>query len=159
MSCFSDLSTVAIVEDVPPLVYYRSANMLRLAAVDPAAPPPPPWAIYFVPTKEMLRTKTGRTYKKPRYKTVPGAAPGVVAFLDYHVTRYPDTPNYTIYIDYVKTREDQRGRGLMCLLLDALWSKYPGASFDFGRIMTPTVWNYYMRKREAGCPVHGHRYF
>lgn len=119
-----------------PLVYNRSESVRRLAAVDRAAPAPAGGDTYFAETSRSVRTgKGGRLLKRPRVEVTPGAAPGTVAFLDYH-----EYGPRGLYIDYMKTRQDYRGRGLARRLVDELIARHPDlALLHFGKLMNPTV--------------------
>lgn len=128
--------------------------MQRFSVVDPAAGDPLAGDTYFAPTsyRESVSPVTGRRYKQPKVIQVPGAEPGVVAFAD--ITPYGDD----VYIDYMRTRRDHRGRGYSGALADHIATKFPGV-IDFGRVMSPTVWNIKTRLAEQGRQTHGYRDF
>lgn len=119
-----------------PLVYDRSPHVERVELVDPSAPPPDPRDTYFAEGWQKIRYgKNGRLLKVPRIEIIPGAPQDVVAFVDFHEVM----PGY-VYIDYMKTREDYKGRGLARILVDALTGKYGvDATYDFGRIIHPSA--------------------
>lgn len=155
MTCFGD---VALVRGISPLVYPRWETPAdRIALVDPEVPPAPPWATYFAPTARTIRQgKTGRYLKHPRFEPIPGADPGVVAFLDYHIIGHDPL---AVYLDYMTTRADQMHQGYARKLIDAWVALFPpGTYLDFGKIMSDAVWRLYTEKRDAGLNVHGHRY-
>ncbi|NDC25693.1 MAG: hypothetical protein EBZ49_16400 [Proteobacteria bacterium] len=125
-----------------PLSYDRSGAVQRISLVDTAAPGHPKGDTYFATTTSFSwYGPSGRRLKRPKEETVPGAADeGTVAFLDYHEISFSDRGLSAIYIDYMKTRSDSRGKGHARALVDALVEKYgTEVTYDFGRILTPTV--------------------
>lgn len=139
-----------------PLVYHRSGDVRRLAVVDPAAPPPPKGDFYFADVPRNIYTgKNGRRLKKPRIEVTPGAALGTVAFLDYH--EYGSG----IYVDYMKTRQDYRGRGLVRQLVDELLRVHPNITFlHFGRMTHSTIGKIYDELvKRGGVSLAGHKDF
>lgn len=119
-----------------PLSYGRAGNVQRISLIDPDSPEFQKGDVYFAGTKEKVyRGPSGRRLKNPKLRDVPGAAPGTLAFLDYH----EEGPDY-IYVDYMKTRMDARGQGHARRLIDELVKKYgEDATYNFGRIMSPAV--------------------
>ena len=94
-----------IQETTSPLRYHHDAHVYRLQVVDESAPPPDPSATYFAET---------------------GADKGVVAFLDFH--RVPSQTD-AICIDYMATRDDQRGKGHATALVDKLYGMFTDAAW------------------------------
>lgn len=134
-----------------PLSYNRfpSSGMTRFAVVHPHAPEPQKGDTYFAERQtEIKRGARGQLLKKPRIEVTPGAVPGTVSFADTHPR--PDG----IYIDYMKTRQDMRGHGLAGRIIDHIAETHEGV-LDFGRVMTPTIWNHMQRLHEQGRSVQG----
>jgi hypothetical protein len=154
-----------IVQQPVPLDYARwpKEQMTRYAVVDHSAPLPnrlerPDGSVvgdtYFTETRELVRRgASGQMLKKPRINVTPGAEPGTVSFADTHPWGDDGT-----YIDYMKTRADQRSLGHAGALVDHIAQQYPGA-IHFGRVMSPSVWKMMEGLEAQGRQVHGHRDF
>lgn len=126
--------------DRSPLSYHRSGEVQRLFFFDSTAPTPLDRDVFFAETyRKIYYGKNNRRLKKPRIEVTPGAATGTVAFLDYH--EYGD---WGIYVDYMKTRLDYRGRGLARRLIDELVLANPTVKYlHFGRLLNPTIGKIY----------------
>lgn len=135
-----------------PLPYQRASNIQRISLVDDESPEFKKGDVYFSPTKKYIHYgDSGRRLKTPRTEDVPGSAPGTVAFLDYHVL-----PGGTVYIDYMKTRNDMRGQGHAKRLVDELLQKFgKDATYDFGHIMNPSVGRIQKKLESLGYDVKG----
>lgn len=137
-------NALTIVEQRSPLDYHGH-HPARLALVDPTAGPPGAGDAYFAGrTKKITRGAGGRPLKKPRTEVTPGAGEGVVAFVDFDVT-----PDWLV-IHYVTTRQDQRGKGHMRRLLDALLERHGDESqfVSFGDVHSESVWRYAKKLEE-----------
>jgi len=139
-----------------PLTYNRGGNIQRLSLVDTESPEFQKGDTYFAQTKKHIwRGPSGRRLKKPKEEIVPGAAPGTVAFLDYH-----DMGDNFIYIDYMKTRNDMRGQGHARRLIDELIKIFgPTATYDFGKMLNPAIEKIHDDLKARGIKVLGHRDF
>ena len=135
-----------------PLTYQRASNIQRISLVDDESPEFKKGDVYFSPTKKhTYYGDSGRRLKNPRTEDVPGSAPGTVSFLDYHIL-----PGGTVYIDYMKTRNDMRGQGHAKRLVDELLQKFgKEATYDFGHIMNPSVGKIQKNLRSLGYDVKG----
>ena len=135
-----------------PLPYQRAANVQRIFLIDDESPEFKKGDVYFSPTKKYIHYgETGRRLKNPRTEDVPGSAPGTVAFIDYHIL-----PGGTVYIDYMKTRNDMRGQGHAKRLVDELLQKFgKEATYDFGHIMNPSVGRIQKKLESLGYDVKG----
>jgi GNAT superfamily N-acetyltransferase len=126
-----------------PLVYHHGYPVFRLAFVDPSAPEPTSPQAYFTETTRTIREgANGRPLKKPRVEVTPGAGPGIVAFVDYHLLPGTGKNGATeaVYIDYVAARSDQRGLGHARALLAELYREHRHAAWiDWGRVMHPAM--------------------
>jgi hypothetical protein len=131
-------------ETASPLTYNHGYQVKRLQIVDLDAPPTT--EMYFV-TK-----KVGAFGKKKT--TMPGADPGVVAWLDYHLYT-TKTQNDSVYIDFIRVRSDMQKRGLMKQLVDKIFAMYPDADVDFGKMMHDSVVRLYEKKRSERGRVYG----
>lgn len=142
----SPLSEAGAPPNIAPENLYISRTVQRYALVDPSASPPPSNTTYFVDTTRKTRTgANGRALKTPRVTTVPGAAPGTVAFIDFH----PYGAN-GLYIDYMRVRPDLQGHGLGNQLVSSF---YQAAStrgivlIDWGKVMHEHAWKIMLRMR------------
>ena len=135
---------LTVIEERSPLKYHHSTPVLRLSVVDSDAPLPSSSATYFA---EVKVGAPGRRKVK-----MPGASPGVVAWLDYHLTHGYGETGRGVYIDYVRTRDDQTQRGHLKRLLEALMAKYPGDDVDFGDIVSKHVEKVWFRMKAAPGP-------
>ena len=137
-----------------PLTYSRGGNIQRLSLVDTESSDFQKGDTYFAQTKQHIwRGASGRRLKKPKEEIIPGAAPGTVAFLDYH-----DMGDNFIYIDYMKTRTDMRGQGHARRLIDKLIKVFGrDATYDFGKMMNPAIGKIYDGLKGQGFKVLGHR--
>lgn len=134
--------------DEPSPLDYHGHRPQRLSLVDSTAPPPDAKEVYFAQTTKKIKySPTGRTLKTPKTEVVPGASPGVVAWVDYDAIPGFDSGAKAgkgrLAIHYVTVRRDQRGKGLMRKLLDELLVRNADlGSVDFGEVHSPTVWKY-----------------
>jgi len=153
-------ASLRIEEYASPLDYHRAGNVRRYALVDPGVGDPDKHDAYFAEIWKTRRyTKSGKPLKKPKTELVSkGAEPGVVAFLDW--TPWGDG----IYIHYMKTRQDQKGKRHAQRLLDHLYKKHKTAAvIHWGKVMNEVAWSLYERYKdleEHGYPhTIGTRYF
>lgn len=129
---------VTVYEERSPLEYPRAGGYVeRFGLYSPEAGPTT--ASYFAPTERRHRYgKSGRLLKTPRVELVPGARPGTVAWLDWHVLAPGE-----IYIDFVTVREDWRSRGVGRALLEAFYADVViprGITYvDWGQLMHPNA--------------------
>ena len=135
-----------------PLVYQKDPNVKRLSLVDTESPEFKKHDQYFAALKRFTYTgDTGRRLKNPREVVTPGAAPGTIAFLDYHIP----SENF-IYIDYMKTRNDMQGQGHAKKLIDELVNRHgKDAYYDFGRILNPAAGKLQKRLEAQGIKTKG----
>lgn len=153
---------LSVRETVSPLEYDRAAHVLRLELIDPSLPPPKKGDAYFAETQQfVMRGPTGRRYKKPRTKAIPGTPNDVAAFLDWHPYGGPDAA----YIDYMKVRQDLRGQGYAQRLVESFYEDVVlprGIGYvHWGKVMHPTVWSLKEMAETRYPDVHtsGHRDF
>ncbi len=143
--------------DEPSPLDYHGHSPQRISLVDPTTPPPEPGDHYFaVTTRTVKRGATGRDLKKPRIETTPGAGPGVVAFLDYDVHG-----DGSIFVHYVATRRDQRGRGYMTALLEELLRRHKAAPWiDLGKVFSESAWRWLEKKKmeDPTSKLHGKKW-
>lgn len=124
---------------------YHGTKPKRLSWLDPDAPGPLPSDVYYAETKRELRKKNRQPYSPKRYETIPGADPGTVAFLDYEVLG-----DGSIYIHFIHTRNDQRGKGHMRRLIDKfIEDHWTAPEINFGEIHNQHVWKYFLEKKNA----------
>jgi len=145
-------SSLRIEEYKSPLDYNRSGNVMRLALVDARAGEPDPHDSYFAEiTRTRNRAKNGKPLKKPKTELVsPGAAPGVVAFLDWH-----QWGPKAVYIDYMKSRRDMRGKKHIQRLLDHLYKEHKNDEIiHWGKVMNEAAWSLF--ERYQGLEEHGY---
>ncbi len=131
-----------------PLDYPRFRGPAqRFVLFETEAEPPRSTETYFAPTQKKKRKKNGEPMLRkglPVMELVPGAEPDVLGFVDYH--EY--APGF-FYIDYVTTRTDWRGMGVMRKLLDEFFAMHADArEVDFGEIHAKNLHNYFLRKRD-----------
>lgn len=144
---------ISFVQEISPLDYtptgYPKGSVQRFAVIDPDVETPERGEPYFQSiTREVRYGKTGKPLKKPRKVTTPGATPGTLAFMDY--SAYGRPGDYAVYINYMATRSDQRGKGHARRLIKLLFDNAPksGVTFiNFGRIMSPAIWKLYQERR------------
>lgn len=122
-----------------PLSYQRASNVQRIELCDTSIEEPHhKQDLYFAPTVERdYYSERGRRLKKPKIKPIPGVVGGpcVVGFLDFH--KYGETG---WYIDYVKTRQDGRGKGYAKALLDRFYKDHSKATLiHWGKLMQPAM--------------------
>ena len=132
-------------DEVSPLDYHGNSAQ-RLSLIDSDAPPSPEKETYFAPTTRLKKySTTGRPLKKPKIETIPGATPGVVAFVDYDIW-----PDGSVYVYYVATRRDQRQHGYMTQLLNKLLRRYRETApyVNLGEIHSDSVLRFYQKKRQ-----------
>lgn len=141
---------LSIIEERSPLRYRHSAPVMRLSVVDPDASLLGR-EMYFAPD-----VKVG-SFGSRKKTVIPGASPGVVAWLDYHLIQGYGPTGRGIYIDYMRTRSDQTQRGHMKRLLEALMAKYPGDDIDFGDIVSDHVEKVWRRLKDDAS--HGRRIY
>lgn len=138
-----------------PLVYHKSNDVQRLALVSNSAGDPLPHDTYFAETKGSAYGRGGRLLK--RRVRVPGAAPGVVAYLDY--TDYGD--GY-LYVHHMKTRKDYRERGFAWYLVESLLESRPDVRvLNFGKMLHAAIGKIHdaVERRYSSLSVLGHRDF
>ena len=137
---------------ISPLEYQRVPNVQRIFLADDESPEFKKGDVYFSPTKKYTNYgSNGRRLKNPKTEEVPGAAPGTVAFIDYHIL-----PGGTVYIDYMKTRNDMRGQGHAKKLVDELLQKFgKDVTYDFGHIMNPAAGKIQKNLASLGYSVRG----
>jgi GNAT superfamily N-acetyltransferase len=131
----------------PRFVYGSVREVRRAALVDPTAPPPVK-ETYFTETPRIVRSVNGRALKKPRTYIVPGAAPGTVAFVDYHEYGGPSG----LYIDYVAVRPDLRNKGLGRQLIEAFYrdaAAHGVTLVHWGQVMNKHAWALMQRMKTA----------
>lgn len=153
-------ASLRIEEYDSPLDYRRAGNVRRYALVDPRVGDPNKHDSYFAETWRTRRySKRGhKKLKKPKTELVKGAKPGVVAFVDW--TPWGDG----VYIHYMKTREDQKGKRHAQRLLDHLYKKHKNVGvIHWGKVMNEIAWSLHERYKdlhEHGYPrTIGSRYF
>lgn len=106
---------------------------------------------YYAPTVTVGYGRNGRPLKTPKTLDNPfAAAPGTVAFIDYE-----NRPDGSVYIHYANTHGDHRGNGYANALVDQIVTDNPGATIDFGKVMTPAMWRSKQRLDEAGVQTDG----
>ena len=134
-----------VVEQGPtPLDYKTSADIQRLAVVDPSAPSPDPTDTSFA--GGIQKTSKGKSKIKP-------AAPGTVAFIDYSLY----DGGTRVFIHFMETRRDQRKKGYTTKLLDFLYDKFADAAeINWGKVMSDEAERLF-RKYQARekPPTHG----
>lgn len=107
-----------------PLLY-DGARARRVTLIDDGAPAPGPTEVYFA--------EGAVGFVNGRKAVVPAALPGATAFVDYSVRG-----DGSVFIHYVATRRDLRGKGYGALLLEHFLrsvEKDGVPSVDFGKIM------------------------
>ena len=130
----------------PDEAYSKADRVYRFAAVDTGAPPPNEDERYFHDWPGTHRDSI-----------IPGAAPGTVAFIDWHYEPQPrETPNvHGIYIDYIRTRHAERGKGIAEKLTRAFYEHLTNGGHIndvyWGRVVTDHAWHI-MKKMEAEFP-------
>ena len=123
-----------------PLKYARASNVTRIALCDTSETEPAGKRdSYFTPQQEWeYYGRSGSSLKKPRKGDItPGVSDlCIVGFLDYHTK----AKSY-YYIDYLKTREDRRGRKFASMLIDEFFERFagPGVTVHFGKMMRKEV--------------------
>jgi GNAT superfamily N-acetyltransferase len=109
----------------------------RLQVVDPKAPPAKPNDTHFF-YREVTRKRGrgGKLLKKPKRELHdPGAASGVVAFIDYWVS------GSQVKIDLIVVRSDYRRKGLAKKLLDDLYRRHRSAGvIHWGKVLNHKSW-------------------
>jgi len=131
-----------------PLEYGRSPRSERISLVDPYASPAGPSDPYFAKTWRTVRYgRSGLPLKRPRREQLPGSPPGTVAFLDFHVL-----PDGNVYVDYILTRNDNRGMGHATWLVNELIRRFGNdVEYDFGDVVSP-----YAEKIVRALKIRGH---
>jgi len=123
-----------------PLTYTRAPNVKRVALCDTSETDPAEKGdAYFTPKQEWeYYGRSGRRLKKPKKgEMTPGVSDVcVVGFLDYHMK----ADNY-YYIDYLKTRQDRRGRKFASMLIDEFFERFagPDVTIHFGKMMRKEI--------------------
>ena len=123
-----------------PLKYARAPNVIRIALCDTSETEPAGRGDdYFTPRQPWVHYgRSGRLLKKPKKgKTIPGVSDlCIVGFLDYHMKG----KNY-YYIDYLKTRQDRRGRKFASMLIDEFFERFagPDVTIHFGKMMRKEI--------------------
>jgi hypothetical protein len=145
--------SLAVEEGLSPLEYDRADDVRRYALVDLSAGPPKRGDAYFAELRSVTRIgKTGKPLKKPRETVTPGAASGVVAFIDWSLFH-----DGSVYIHYMKTRQDARGKRHIQRLLDHLYTQHGDAPMiDWGRVMNAHAWELLKRYRELEADGYPH---
>lgn len=117
---------------------YTSQQVERIALCDPGVVTPPSENdYYFAHVRKVTNYSTkGTRLKRPKVEIIPGVDDNcVVAFLDYH-----SLGNGHYYIDYVKTRSDQRNKGYAEALIDHFYQSVPDAkTINWGDILHPAA--------------------
>ena len=131
----------------PENLYHTAREVYRLGLVDPTAPPASDF--YFTDKERVVRYVKGRALKKPRTYVVPGAAPGTVAFVDFHPYGQD-----ALYIAYIAVRPDMRGRKLGNWLMHGFYEnamKRGIKSVNWGEVMNEHAWAI-MKKMQTDFP-------
>lgn len=138
-------------EAATPLVYDRADDVRRFLAFSSPLVSVPfvRGDSYFAETKQTLfRSPSGRALKKPRHVLVPGAAPGTLAWVDWHPYGKDG-----VYIDFMKVRSDFRGQGHARALIEAFYRDVVlprrATLVHWGRVMHPNAWKLMMRMKAA----------
>lgn len=140
-----------------PLSYNWRAR--RLSIIDHDFGDPLKSDMYFSKQEHWRkRSSSGRLLKKPVLdETIPGAEPGTIAFLDYH------GDNEILYLDYLKVRQDLRGKGYARKLIEELIRMNPDITvLQFGRMMQPQIGHLMqdLKIKHAGkIEVSGSKYY
>jgi GNAT superfamily N-acetyltransferase len=145
-------SDLQVVRGPSPLPYPRSGEVQRISLIDPDAGPALPNHGYFAPTtRKVTRSPTGRAYKAPKVETLPGALPGTVAFLDYHLL--PGTGG-AVYLDFYSVRPDFRGQGLGRRIIEEFYLQFADAPWiDWGEVVSREAQATWRRmKSDPGVP-------
>jgi GNAT superfamily N-acetyltransferase len=143
------------VQEISPLDYtdigIPKGAVVRVALIDTEAPTPDKPYRYFVEQTRLKHvSKTGALLKRPRKIVTPGASPGTVAFIDYQAWRQAGDAG--VYIQYMATRDDMRGKGFGRLLLDHFMetAAAQGVTYiNFGKIMNQSMWHLFEKWHEA----------
>ena len=100
-----------------------------------------------MPTDVATRIATGQ-------QNWPGASPGVVGFLDYHLL-----PDGGVYIDYAGVRSDQQNLGYADRLADRLFEKFAKAPYiESSPVADERAEKVLLRKRAEGRDVRWTRH-
>lgn len=139
-----------------PLKYPRSGNVQRLLLRDSSVTTPPGRHDYYFADTFRTRTKTGRKLKKPKLDQPGIKDVSVVGFLDYH-----EYSNRSYYLDYLKTREDARGKGHARALVEQFYRTHKPAAVHWGRMMAPEIGKLFesMKKKFPKVNTSGHVYY
>jgi GNAT superfamily N-acetyltransferase len=127
---------IAFYEEPTPLDYPERGAVQRFGLFSPELLDMPfdPSDRYFAVTERVHRYgKTRKLLKKPRIEVLPGARPGTLAWLDWHMIG----PR-VVYIDFMTVRSDWRGSGAGRRLVEAFYEHVvvPRADVvDWGKIM------------------------
>jgi hypothetical protein len=158
-----------------PLNYHRfQGPRNRLALVHPALELPP--AVrrlsqnertvqdfeYFAPQALVGKGLNNRKLKTPKLVNNPSAAlPGTGAFIDFLDMSQgaPPEEQKSVYIDYVRRRDDLPRMGAADRLIRSVAESRPNARLNFGRVMSPRVWSVGESLREEGRNVEMQRDF
>jgi GNAT superfamily N-acetyltransferase len=139
-----------------PLVYDRSDDVHRFALFSRELVDVPfePRDTYFTVTERVHRYgKNNRRLKTPKIEIIPGARPGTLAWVDWHWVG----PRY-IYIDFMKVRNDWRGRGAGRQLVEAFYANVVAANavenIHWGRVMSEYAWKIFNHMRRLYPNVH-----
>jgi GNAT superfamily N-acetyltransferase len=150
------IDLVVVDQGASPLGYHHAAPVHRFALVAAdAASLAPPVGPYFAETTQLehRHPETGRKHRKAKRVPVPGAAPGTVAFLDWHhlaTNRYGgDDP--TVAIDYMAVRPDMRGKRISSAMVGAFFTRVVlparATSVEWGEVWSPEVWHLFGQMR------------
>lgn len=125
-----------IMEYPSPLKYDAASGVQRIALVDPSVGDPKKFDTYFAGKQRTLSKTTRKPLKKPVQEIEP-AGDGVVAFLDWTFWGGEDG----VYIHYINTRSDHRGKRHAQRLLDHLYEKHKGVTIiHWGKVMNAVAW-------------------
>ena len=147
---------IAFYEEPSPLDYPDRGPVQRFGLFSPELPSFDPKDTYFAVTERVHRYgKTGKLLKKPRIEVLPGARPGTLAWLDWHMIG----PR-VLYIDFMTVRSDWRGMGAGRRLVEEFYQYVvvPRAdTIDWGKIVSDRAEHLYryMTKRYSGIRHYG----
>jgi len=144
-----------------PLHYPRAGKILRLSLCDsdfvqPVYPEDyrvekrrgqPRLDTYFVEEEEWRYRSDRRPYKRLKKPVLENVIPGVsdpciVAFLDYHSMDGSNVQDKggSWYLDYIRTRGGQQGKGHATMLIKEFFRRHPKANtIMWGKMMQPQI--------------------
>lgn len=150
-------------EEPSPLTYHTSSAVERFGLVMPDLVDVPfrPNDVYFAETYRTIKKgANGRLLKQPRIETIPGARPGTVGYVDWHMMM----PEYA-YIDFMKVRMDWRQHGAGTQLVDEFYKHVLVAkripNVHWGKVVSEFAWKIYEKMQRKYPQIHhsGHRDF